>query len=302
MTELIPGTEYGPLDGRNYENTWEDVYLQAHLLSDIGRKRSNNEDSCLLCSPRATALVEERGRLFAVADGMGGASAGEHASRMALHILVRHYFQAPPLSAPEGLLQALQEANEKVYEEAEVNPVYSGMGTTVSAAVIHGEWVYVAQVGDSRVYLLRERSGIHQLTHDHSLVAEQVRSGLISEEEARTHSLRNLITRAVGIKEQVKVDLFAVRLEEGDTLLLCSDGLSNMVSDKHIAQALADGDLKVATRRLVGAALDGGGADNITAVTIRVIAPPPKTEYQEGAKQIALSSEGLFKRFKRLFS
>ena len=117
------------------------------------------------------------------------------------------------------------------------------MGTTVSAVILIGDWAYVAHVGDSRVYLLRERSGVHQITRDHSLVAEQVRSGLISDAEARNHSLRNLITRAVGIKENVKIDLFAVRLRRGDTLLLCSDGLCSTVPDAEMGQHLATGDL-----------------------------------------------------------
>jgi len=302
VADLIPRTEYGPLDGRNYEYGWRGPYLQSHLLSDVGKKREKNEDSCIVCIPEPAAIAEERGMLFAVADGMGGASAGEYASRMALHILNTTYYKGPRQPVPIALRTAVETANEKVFEEAEFNPSYSGMGTTVSAVVVLGDWAYIAQVGDSRVYLLRERSGIHQLTHDHSLVAEQVRSGLISEEEARNHALKNLITRAVGIKETVRVDLFAVRLRLHDTLLLCSDGLCNMVSDTEIAAALALGDLKYCTRKLVEQALEGGGIDNITAVTLRVTSAAPKRELQEGAEEVELNSSGLLGRLRKLFS
>lgn len=301
VVELVPRTEYGPLDGRNYEFGWRGTYLQAHMLSDVGKKREKNEDSCLLCIPEPSSLADERGLLFAVADGMGGASAGEHASRMALHTMSTTYFRGPAQPVPMGIRTAVETANELIFEESENNPEYSGMGTTVSSIVVLGDWAYIAQVGDSRVYLLRERSGIHQLTHDHSLVAEQVRSGLISEEEARNHALKNLITRAVGIKDTVRVDLFAVQLKLEDTLLLCSDGLCNMVSDSEIAAALALGDLKYCTRKLVEQALEGGGTDNITAVTLRVTGAPPRREMQQGAEEIELSGSGLLGRLRRLF-
>ncbi len=302
MIGLIPRTEYGPQDGLNYEFSWGGGGLRAHLLSDVGRKRQNNEDSCLMCFPRDLALCAQRGVLFAVADGMGGASAGEYASRIALHLLAHTYYTGLPKPVPEALREAIEAANERIFEEAEVNPVYAGMGTTVSAIVLLGDWIYVAHVGDSRVYLLRERSGIHQITRDHSLVAEQVRSGLISDQEARNHSLRNLITRAVGIKEMVKADLFAVRIQRGDTLLLCSDGLCGTVSDVEIAHNLAAGDLQAGTRALVQRALDTGSTDNVTAVVVRLLESPSRTEYQEGAEEIKIGPNGFFARVRGLFS
>lgn len=301
VVDLVPRTECGPLDGRNYEHGWRGPYLQSHLLSDVGKKREKNEDSCMMCVPEPAAVAEERGMLFAVADGMGGASAGEYASRMALHTLNTAYFKGAQQPVPIALRAAVESANEKIFEESEINPAYSGMGTTVSSMIVLGDWAYIAQVGDSRVYLLRERSGIHQLTHDHSLVAEQVRSGLISEDEARNHALKNLITRAVGIKENVRVDLFAIHLKQHDTLLLCSDGLCNMVSDSEIAAALALGDLKFCTRKLVEQALEGGGIDNITAVTVRVTGAPPKRNMHEGAETVELTNNGLLDRLKKLF-
>lgn len=302
VSDLIPRTEYGPTTGPNYELFWENESVQAHLLSNVGKKRKNNEDSCILCAPRDERLAEERGLLFAVADGMGGASAGEYASRVALRVLVEKYYSGLLLPAPDALREAVQSANDRIFEEADLNPMYAGMGTTVSALVVHGEWAYVVQVGDSRVYLLRERSGIHQITRDHSLVAEQVRNGILSEQEARNHSLKNLITRAVGIKEKVKSDLFAVRVKLGDTMLLCSDGLSNLVPDSKIADALAAADLRAGTRLLIGRALDGGGTDNITAVVVRITDTPVKTIYQEGAEEVTIEPGGFFRRIRGLFS
>ena len=301
MSDLIPGAVAGPLDGKNFEATWYGDYLQAHLLTDIGKKRQKNEDSCLMCAPKNPVLADERGVLFSVADGMGGASAGEFASRMSLRAMHKAYYNNPHAAIPPSLRDALIEANQQVYEEAETNPEYSGMGTTVSAVLIIGGWAYMAQVGDSRVYLLREHSGIHQITEDHSLVAEQVRNGVISEAEAENSSFKNLITRAVGIKSEVEVDLFAVRLEQGDTLLICSDGLSNMVSNADIAECLSDGDLKAGTRKVVELALENGGSDNITAVTIRVVDAPPRTPIQPGAREIVLPSSSLWQRIRNWF-
>lgn len=296
LNDLIPGAVAGPPDGRNFESSWYGDYLQAHLLTDIGLKRQKNEDSCLMCAPKNPVLIDERGLFFSVADGMGGASAGEFASRMSLRAMHTAYYTGPRTPIPEALGEALEDANQRVFEEAETNPEYAGMGTTVSAVLIDGGWAYIAQVGDSRVYLLRERSGIHQITEDHSLVAEQVRNGVISEEEAENSSFKNLITRAVGIKADVEVDLFAIRIMQGDTLLICSDGLCNMVTDEEIATCLSDGDLKLGTRKVVDMALANGGSDNITAVTVRVIDTPPRAPLQAGAREVSIPSNGFLRR------
>lgn len=299
---MTPHTAFGPPQGGNYELSWQGPFLKAYLVTDIGKKRQKNEDSFVICAPENQDLSEQRGILFAVADGMGGAVAGEHASRLALQVLSENYYHAPYEPAPKALLRALTSANQRIFQEAEDEPRYSGMGTTMSAVVVQGEWAYVAQVGDSRVYLLREKTGLMQITQDHSLVAEQVRSGLISEEEARTHSLKNLITRAVGIKESVNVDLFAVRLKRHDTLLICSDGLSNSLTEKEIVTALLNGDLKSGTRRLVERALQQGGSDNITSVCIRVSDIPPKTNLQAGAQEVQVGQETLIGRIRSLFA
>lgn len=298
----IPLTRFGPDKGGNYEYQWTGSFLQAHFLSDIGKKRDHNEDSCVLCAPDDESLTRQRGILFAVADGMGGASAGEFASRLALQTLTEEYFLGPPGPVPSGMRQAIEKANRRIYEEAEHNPEYQGMGTTVSALLIKDEWAYVAQVGDSRVYVARNASVLQQVTDDHSLVAEQIREGFLTEEEAKNHSLRNLITRAVGIKEVVNVDLFAFKIRQGDTIVVCSDGLSNMVSDDDIRTALGNENLQGVGRVLVGRALEGGGSDNITVILVRAAAPPPRGAVDEGAEILRIGHGGFLDSLRKLIS
>lgn len=283
----IPLTRTGPESGGNYESQWRGEFLHVHLLSDIGRKRTRNEDACLMCAPEDKDLAGKRGYLFAVADGMGGVSGGEFASKAALQKISEGYFAGRGTTITARLREAVQQANQHIFEEAENNPNYYGMGTTVSAVLIHGDCAYVAQVGDSRVYMSHSDGSVQQITDDHSLVAEQVRNGYISEEEAQTHALKNLITRAVGTKEKVKVDLFWTRLNEGDTILICSDGLTNMVQEPEIAESLTLDSVQGVARVLIGRALNAGGADNITAIVIRVTGHPPKTEIEGDAIKIA---------------
>ena len=300
MNKAAPITFLGPADGLNCAFKWSGRCLHAHLCSDVGRKRHNNEDSCLLCAPEDAKFLERRGVLFCVADGMGGASAGERASRLALETIAAHYYDPDHRGmAPAALKEAIEAANEAVYFESESSLDYAGMGTTASIMAIMGNWAYIAQVGDSRIYLARENYGIKQLTDDHSLVAEQMRNGLINAEEARTHLLKNLITRAVGIRDTIDVDLFALELRFGDTLLICSDGLSNMVSDDDILGALAMKDLGEASDKLVALALEAGGSDNITVVALRVTGIPPLTHYQQGAQKVSLGPEGFLTRMKK---
>ena len=292
----------GPGDGGNFECNWEDTYLSAHVISDVGKKRERNEDSCILCAPKDKDLVECRGYLFAVADGMGGASAGEHASHLALSAFSEQFYSGAETNIPSHVQESIEFANERVFAEAEQHVELSGMGTTLSTLTIIGDCAYVGQVGDSRVYLQRPKSDLLQITEDHSLVAEQVRGGIISEEEARNHSLKNLITRAIGIKGEVEVDLFSFRLQKGDTLLICSDGLCNMVEDEDIAIALQVEALQTAARLLVGKALEAGGSENITVALVRVIAAPPKKNLQAGGSQIYAPSTGLWNSLKGFFS
>ncbi len=300
LSKAAPITFMGPADGLNCAFKWSGRCLHAHLISDVGRKRQNNEDSCLLCAPEDARHFERRGVLFAVADGMGGASAGERASRLALETIAEQYYDETYKGlAPAALSESIMAANSAVYYESESSADYAGMGTTASVLAVMGNWAYIAQVGDSRIYLFREGLGVKQLTNDHSLVAEQMRNGLINAEEARTHLLKNLITRAVGIRSAVDVDLFALDLRFGDTLLLCSDGLSNMVTDEEIMDALAMKDLGEASDKLVALALEAGGSDNVTAIVLRVTGILPLTHYQQGAHKVSLGPEGFLTRLKK---
>lgn len=300
---VISQTHTGPEKGGNYEFHWCGPFIEAHLISDVGKKRSRNEDSCALCVPDDRQTMSDRGILLAVADGMGGVSGGDFASRLALQTLAEEYYTRREPTTPARLSESVSQANRRIFQEAENHPEYYGMGTTMSAMLIMGDHAYIAQVGDSRVYLLRKSERIWQITDDHSLVAEQVRNGYISEQEARTHSLKNLITRAVGTKEAVTVDLFAVQLKQGDTLLICSDGLSNVVEDSELAKAMAEGDsLQAIARVLVGRALQAGAPDNVTAVLIRITGTPPRTRLEPGAQKVSPARTGLFGALRKLIS
>ena len=291
----------GPGTSLEWSASWSEEALNVRLVSHVGKKRQNNEDSCLFFAPEPDTL-ERRGYLMAVADGMGGASAGERASRLCLEQLA-DWFYSPRVKGlvPHALRYALHMANEAVFTEAINNPEFEGMGTTLSAIALLGNWAYLAQVGDSRIYLRRPDKGFFQMTEDHSLVAEQLRSGLINETEAKNHLLKNLITRAVGIKDSVEADFFAVQLHRGDTVLLCSDGLSNMVPDKQLDEYMALEDLNDTAAKLLQGALDGGGTDNITFVLLRVTGDLPESYYQQGADKILFDSRGLFQRLSSWF-
>ena len=310
VSERIPGhmppkriIEVGPANAENFEYSWKCAELQAHLLSDVGEKRERNEDGCMLCIPQDAPTLHDRGRMVAVADGMGGVSGGALASKLALQTLAEVYCSGPDGQAiPARLREAIRQANHRVFEEAENRPEYYGMGTTVSALALHGNNAYVAHVGDSRVYLSRKGEPLYQITQDHSLVAEQLRNGIISEEEARNHSMKNLITRAVGTKEDVKVDLYTFPVKERDTILICSDGLCGVVEEAVIHESMAVENLQGASRMLVGKALQGGGPDNITVALVRVIRTPEKTPVHHGARKAALGSPGFFARLRSLFS
>ena len=290
----------GPPDGGNFEHAWADTYLGAHLISDIGKKRERNEDSCLMGAPRDIDLLDGCGFLFAVADGMGGASAGEQASRLALTSFSESFYRGAPTNLPERMRISIEDANARVFEASENDMELQGMGTTLTALSIIGDAAYVGQVGDSRVYLQRAEAPLIQVTEDHSLVAEQVKVGLITADEARNHVMKNLITRAVGIKDAVEVDLFGVRVQKGDTLLLCSDGLCNFVSDAEIANALQLKTLRSAARLLVGKALEAGGNDNVSVAVVRLIDSPPRRPLQEGCTPVETPQTGFVSKIKRL--
>src|SRR5579862_2349176 len=228
-----------------------------------GRKRRRNEDA-FVCEPP----------LFAVADGMGGAQAGEIASSLAAAAVSGglNGEQVEPGDAERRVVQLIQEANRRVHERATNDAAASGMGTTLTVALARNDDVVaIGHVGDSRAYLLRD-GNLEQLTDDHSLVAELVRRGELSPEEAEVHPQRSVITRALGTDPDVDVDVFSVDGRSGDVFLLCSDGLSTMVDPDSIAELVQRnrGNLQAATRALIKAANDGGGEDNITAVLFEI--------------------------------
>jgi len=226
--------------------------------SDTGRKRRRNEDSYVLAPP-----------IFAVADGMGGAQAGEIASRLAAAAL--EDTDPGAKSGAERVTSLIQEANRRVHERAIADPATSGMGTTMTVALVEGTKVTFGHVGDSRAYRYRD-GAFEQITEDHSLVNELLKSGKLSPEEADSHPQRSVITRAVGTDPDVDVDSFTLDAEVGDVFLICSDGLTDMVDDEDIRSVLEKfhNDLDRATKSLVSAANRGGGEDNITVVAFEI--------------------------------
>jgi PPM family protein phosphatase len=228
------------------------------VASDTGRRRRRNEDNYVVAPP-----------LFGVADGMGGAQAGEVASQLAASALESGDPEA--LEGTKRLDALIQEANRRIYDRASTDPTASGMGTTMTVALVEGMTVAIGHVGDSRAYLVRGEQ-MEQLTEDHSLVNELLKTGKLSEEEAHVHPQRSVITRAVGTDPDVDVDGFTIEAEDGDVFLICSDGLSDMVDDEQILEVVHSNrdDLDNAVKALVAAANKGGGEDNITAVAFQV--------------------------------
>jgi serine/threonine protein phosphatase PrpC len=226
--------------------------------TDVGRQRSSNEDS-LVCSPP----------LFAVADGMGGAKAGEVASGLAVKVLEEDDAEVGAPVEPH-LVELVREANRRIYELSTDDESRRGMGTTLTAARLHDGDVSLAHVGDSRAYRMRG-GALEQLTNDHSLVAELERSGQITAEAAVHHPQRSIITRALGPEPDVEVDTYTLTGKEGDVFLLCSDGLTGMISDEEVESILRGaGGLDEAAQALIRAANQSGGRDNITVVLFRL--------------------------------
>jgi len=249
--------------------------ISADAQSDVGRKRKGNEDA--LC-------LNDEQRLYVVADGMGGHAAGEVASRVAVDAIAEFVeltggnqeitwpFGLDDTISYEGnrLKTAVRHANTRVIEATRESAEYEGMATTVAAVLVDGDIANLAHVGDSRIYLWNGES-IEQLTRDHSWVNEQIENGAISPEQARSHPLRNVVTRALGGRADLVVDIQSRRMAPGDMLLLCSDGLTTMVSDDGIARILreSEGDVARATSALVSEANERGGEDNITVVLLK---------------------------------
>ena len=237
--------------------------LRALGMKDVGRCRDINQDYIFLSEEPMGNLPN----LFLVADGMGGHRAGDLASEYTVSRVceaVTKSMQKIPFQILKG---AFQYANQKLIEKAGESPAYAGMGTTLVAVTVQDDTAYVANVGDSRLYKIG--GTIEQITEDHSLVEEMVRMGEISKEEARNHPEKNIITRAIGVSETVEPDYFDTKLEKGECLLLCSDGLSNMLEDAQIKEILdRRTDLRSGAEELVREANRNGGKDNIAVVLI----------------------------------
>jgi protein phosphatase len=250
------------------------VLLHVAARTDVGRIRAGNEDSLY------ADASESRG-LFIVADGMGGHAAGEVASEMAVAIIAEELQRVESADAPDAsgrVADALRRANEAIYRRTVLESDKQGMGTTASVLLVSDAGYVIGQVGDSRIYLLRE-GALRQLTKDHSYVQEQVDAGFLTPEQARYHPYSNVITRCVGANDSVEPDVFSGTIQTGDVFLVASDGLTGMVEDRRLQQLLAS---NAAPRRVVDALIaeanGRGGLDNITAVLVQVheVAVTPK--------------------------
>jgi protein phosphatase len=242
--------------------------IKAFGLSDVGRRRENNQDSL---------LIEPERRLFAVADGMGGHAAGEIASHMAIEALSETLDRSSwngndaPRTVASALEHAFAEGNRRICESVVARGEWRGMGTTIVAMIALDDRAVIGHVGDSRAYLLRSGT-LRRLTHDHSWVSEQVRMGLMTDEEAHRHPMRNIVTRALGNRPALDVDIIEADARPADVFLLCSDGLNSMLTDDEIHRTLMGHvkDPESACRRLVELANSKGGEDNITVIVCRV--------------------------------
>lgn len=237
--------------------------LRSYALTDIGRKRQLNQDF-IYCSEKPVGNLPN---LFIVADGMGGHNAGDYASILAVETVIEEIGFSFEKNPAKILERAITRANTVLRQRASENYSLSGMGTTLVAATCMGHYLEVANVGDSRLYVVGDE--ISQITVDHSLVEEMVRMGGIGREEARNHPDKNIITRAVGARDDVEVDFFNRELQTGDMVLLCSDGLTNMVDDETIRRILKNGcSLRDRVEELVETANRNGGKDNISVIVI----------------------------------
>ncbi len=242
--------------------------MKSYSVTDIGRRRQLNQDYVFSSSNP----VGNMPNLFIVADGMGGHRAGDYASRVTVETIeneIKNSFEKNPSII---IKKAIQKANLEIRRQAALDPNLAGMGTTVVVATVIGRYLQVANVGDSRLYVANSQE-IRQITRDHSLVEEMIRLGGLKREEARLHPDKNIITRAIGAMETVDVDFFTVELNPTDKILMCSDGLTNMVDDGQILKILnqfpEDKTLVETAHALIDAANENGGKDNIGVVLVR---------------------------------
>ncbi|MDY5113323.1 MULTISPECIES: Stp1/IreP family PP2C-type Ser/Thr phosphatase [unclassified Bilifractor] len=238
--------------------------MKVFSATDIGQKRHMNQDFIFTSEESVGNLPN----LFVVADGMGGHNAGDFASRYGVSVLVETVRKDKNFNPVKVMRNAIEAANREVFSQSRNDPSMAGMGTTMVVCTVVGGYAYIANVGDSRLYLAGSDS-MTQITQDHSLIAEMVRLGELTPEEGRNHPDKNIITRAVGTNEDVKIDFFDVKLDTGDQILMCSDGLSNMVEDQRIFEILKGEDTEADKAQvLVDEANANGGRDNIAVIVV----------------------------------
>jgi len=235
--------------------------IQVFGMTDVGVKRKNNQD---------TFLVDENLGLFLVADGMGGHLGGEVASKLAAETTQAFCREHKEFSPRERLEKAVNSASEKIYIEGQSHENLKDMGTTIVALLVHENHGYIAQVGDSRVYLFSQGAA-WQITEDHTVVQEEVRAGIISPEDIENHEFQHVITRSVGYQKDVAVDVYRRKLQPNDIFLLCSDGLSGLVKSNEMLEQLEANSLETSVKNLIALANSRGGADNITVVVCKVV-------------------------------
>lgn len=246
--------------------------MRIYSATDVGQKRKMNQDYVFVSENPVGNLPN----LFVVADGMGGHNAGDYASSHAVTSMVEEIRQDADFNPVKVIRHAIECVNTEILTQAQQDEKLRGMGTTIVAATIVGHYAYVANVGDSRLYVIGEK--IQQITRDHSLVQEMVRMGELDPEQARKHPKKNIITRALGAEKTVDIDFFDLKLEPGDVVLMCSDGLSNMVEDSQLREIISDTstDLDEKGRILIREANRNGGKDNIAIVLVEPFADEVK--------------------------
>lgn len=259
------------------------LVVRAVLRTDVGLVRSENQDFGTYTTPTEEKVSHAAGRLLVVADGMGGHRGGATASRLAGETVKAQFLGSETSDIASSLRDALSRANARIYSEAQSNPELRGMGTTTSALAVRGEHGWLAHVGDSRIYLVRGDS-IRQLTDDHSLVATMVREGLLTPQEAEVHPRRNVLQRSMGVADDVEIDVRGpFQLQEGDTFILCSDGLHGLVKDEEL-KSIAQGPIDEAADEFLRRALARGAPDNVTVIVARVEAGDSQDPYDETQK------------------
>lgn len=242
--------------------------MESFAITDIGIRREVNQDF-IYCNDDAVGVLPN---LYIVADGMGGHRAGDFASRFSVNEFEKELKEQKARTIIGSMEGAIRLVNERLLKEAAAEPEYEGMGTTFVAACVSEGSLFVLNIGDSRLYILNEKGTIRQITQDHSLVEEKILRGELDRKDAKNHPEKNVITRALGAAEQVVPDFFEVELEAGDYVMLCSDGLTNMLEDSTIKEVVLNQEtaMKEKAERLIQMANENGGRDNISLILVHI--------------------------------